>query len=514
MDITIEEVNTGKTSIPIVGSTGTAYIGIFERGEIGKPVLCNNESFFNRKFGGSPLANTYSWYGVRGDYQNRGRGNVWVMRIGHYTDISDPSTLTAVKATLTLLTADSDSVIRIDAVDEGEWGNDYQIKIVAGSDTDLYTLQVIKNDSVVSEYIDVSNDPTHYNYVVNAINRKDYNIRVTHLDTDNTDPCKVITATNLADGEYNSDDIDSTDIIGNAGAKTGMYAFSGLVDIFQVQLIACLDSGTFLEAEQKLIDQAIIDFANVKFPKLHAIVGMPKDKDYNLEDAVDYVRGLGRRSKNASMYYPWLKVENPLSIDRSNPFIAIPPMGHVCGVIARTDNNQGVWIAAAGTEATLNGVYEPNVEVTDEDKDVMRSVGVNAIMYQDGNLCIWGARTLSDDPKWLEQPMRRFFNLVESGIIQQKFLVFKPIKPSTFEDIESSLDLFLKGFWEKGAMGGDQINPSDSYYTKCDTDINTAVEETNREIVADAGIRGLHFAEKIKFRIRQFDGGDFDVEER
>ena len=70
-------------------------------------------------------------------------------------------------------------------------------------------------------------------------------------------------------------------------------------------------------------------------------------------EAKQFVEGLPARSNNASMFYPWIEVPDPVGVGR-NPRRYVPPSGHMAGVFARTDNSRGVWKAPAGIEATVS----------------------------------------------------------------------------------------------------------------------------------------------------------------
>ncbi len=59
------------------------------------------------------------------------------------------------------------------------------------------------------------------------------------------------------------------------------------------------------------------------------------------------------RSPNAAVYYPWLKLVDPVN---NGLLRLVPPSGTVAGVLARTDSTRGVWKAPAGTDANLIGV--------------------------------------------------------------------------------------------------------------------------------------------------------------
>ena len=63
--------------------------------------------------------------------------------------------------------------------------------------------------------------------------------------------------------------------------------------------------------------------------------------------------------------------------------------------MARTDAERGVWKAPAGLDATLLGVQELTVKLTDGENGELNPLGVNCLRTFPaiGNV-VWGARTL------------------------------------------------------------------------------------------------------------------------
>ncbi len=60
-------------------------------------------------------------------------------------------------------------------------------------------------------------------------------------------------------------------------------------------------------------------------------------------------------SAYAALYYPWIKVENPIGVN-GDAEVFVPPSGHIAGVWARTDETRGVWKAPAND--TIRGVLD------------------------------------------------------------------------------------------------------------------------------------------------------------
>ncbi len=99
----------------------------------------------------------------------------------------------------------------------------------------------------------------------------------------------------------------------------------------------------------------------------------------------------------AGFYYPWIKVYDPYSRDD----VPLPPSGHVAGLMARTDIEQGVHKAPAN--AIVIGAKGLQLPITKEDQALLNPAGINCIrdFRADGRgLRLWGARTMTSDPEW------------------------------------------------------------------------------------------------------------------
>ena len=122
----------------------------------------------------------------------------------------------------------------------------------------------------------------------------------------------------------------------------------------------------------------------------------------------------GYDSKYAALYWPWIKVMDPVS---GAPAM-VPPSGHVAGVWARSDDTRGVHKAPANE--VMRGVIDLETNVTRGEHDQLNPIAVNCIRSFPGQgIRIWGARTLSSDPEWRYLNVRRLFNFVEKSILDR-----------------------------------------------------------------------------------------------
>jgi phage tail sheath protein FI len=202
----------------------------------------------------------------------------------------------------------------------------------------------------------------------------------------------------------------------------------------------------------------------------------------------------------AALYYPWIKVENPIGVN-GNAEVFVPPSGHIAGVWARTDEARGVWKAPAND--TIRGVLDVERAVTHNEQSLLNPIGINCIRpFGTRGIRIWGARTLSSDTDWRYINVRRLFNMVERTISDgTQWAVFEPNDVALWEGVKRTLTGFLRGLWQAGALFG--ATPDQAFYVKCDAETNTPQSIDEGKLVVEVGIAPVKPAEFVIFRISQ-----------
>ena len=116
----------------------------------------------------------------------------------------------------------------------------------------------------------------------------------------------------------------------------------------------------------------------------------------------------GYDSKYATLYWPWIKVLDPVSGRNVN----MPPSGHMAGVWSRNDDTRGVFKAPANE--IILGAVGVDYAVTRGEMDLLNPMGVNSIKSFPGRgIRVWGGRTLSSDAEWRYINVRRYFNYLD-----------------------------------------------------------------------------------------------------
>ena len=207
------------------------------------------------------------------------------------------------------------------------------------------------------------------------------------------------------------------------------------------------------------------------------------------------------RSSYAAYYYPWVLVS-----DRAkHATTAVPAAGHVAGVYARTDREQGVWHAPAGKE--ILGIAGLDQSITDAQGEALNALGVNVCRTFPGaaGTRVWGARTTSQDPEWKYVNIRRYLNYLEHSIDNgTQWVVFEPNGEQLWGAVKRSVSDFLFNEWKNGALLGSR--PDEAFFVRCDATTMTQDDIDNGRLIALIGVAPVRPAEFVIFRIGQWTG--------
>jgi phage tail sheath protein FI len=187
-----------------------------------------------------------------------------------------------------------------------------------------------------------------------------------------------------------------------------------------------------------------------------------------------------------------------------------PPGGAVAGIIARTDAERGVWKAPAGIDASLNGVRDLSVTMTDLDNGTLNQLGVNCLRnFPVFGPVVWGSRTLRGADQLADQwkyiPVRRLALYIEESLFRGlKWVVFEPNDEPLWASIRLNVGAFMNTLFRAGAFQG--RTPQEAYLVKCDKD-NNPQNDIDRGIVNIlVGFAPLKPAEFVLIHIEQLAG--------
>ncbi|HZH03939.1 MAG TPA: phage tail sheath C-terminal domain-containing protein [Myxococcaceae bacterium] len=277
----------------------------------------------------------------------------------------------------------------------------------------------------------------------------------------------------LAGGTDGILSLTTSDFSGDDKLRTGMHA----LDRVDVQLVALpgKNDPAYISAGIAYCDNRGDCFFLADGPG-----GVEKDFIVTPDDAKQFIEGLPSRSKNAAMFYPWIRVPDPVGVGR-NPTRLVPPSGHMAGIFARTDNTRGVWKAPAGIEAQVPEALGLQYPVIDQEQDLLNPVSLNCLRQFPGvGIVSWGSRTLSPDPEWRYIPVRRMALFLQESVRRGlRWAVFEPNDQELWDQIRINLESFMLGLFRQGAFQG--ANPEEAFKVACD-------RSTNPQELVDAGV--------------------------
>lgn len=200
----------------------------------------------------------------------------------------------------------------------------------------------------------------------------------------------------------------------------------------------------------------------------------------------------------AALYYPWVLVPDPLQ-SGDGVVRAVPPSGHVAGLVARTDLGQGVHYAPAN--GLLSWAQGFTVPISAEWQGVLNPQQVNCLRSLPGRgLRLYGARTLSSDTALLFVNVRRLLLMIRKAIaLSLQWTVLEPHDFYLRQMIILAVSSFLAALWQRGALVGETAE--DAFFVRCDETNNPPDQVDLGQLVVDVGVAPVRPAEFVIVRI-------------
>jgi len=503
----VEEVDRGTKPIEGVGTACAAFVGFAERGPVNQPTFVPNFSEFVNTFGGF-IKGGYMAQSVYGYFQNGG-GRCYVTRIpGGEEEAAEP------KAVVALPSAAKPSIesLTVTALEAGPAGAEISIEVAKpggeGVPEDQFNLIVRRGSTEeVFENLTFSKARAARN-VVDVVNKESKLIRVAEkvgeLSMAERVPNPGTYSLTVAEAKSSAlVPVSSDVIVGDAAERSGLSGFEVAEDVTMLcvpDLMALYQAGLISMEGVKAVQLAMIAHCeNMK--DRFAVLDCPpelspqKMKEWRMDVA-------GYDTKYGAVYYPWLRVANPMGNGES---ILVPPSGYLAGIYARSDNERGVHKAPANE--VVRGAMGVEVQITKSEQDILNPIGVNCIRTFSGRgIRVWGARTLSSDASWRYINVRRLFNFVEKSIERgTQWIVFEPNDPDLWARIRRDISAFLTNVWRSGALFG--ATPAQAFYVKCDEETNPPSVRDLGQVIIEIGLAPVKPAEFVIFRISQWATG-------
>jgi phage tail sheath protein FI len=508
----IDELPSAVRTITGVPTAVTAFVGSAARGPVNQHQPITSWADFERIFGGLSTSSKMS-YSVYHYYLNGGTA-AEIVRLTHI----DPATKQTDASEATL---DLSNGVKLVAKSPGAWGARLQARVdyhtVPPNKNDRWNLTVRDSATGATEtflniILDQSGQPAGSSNLDNALLSSSLVANDGALDKlpakNNdvplgkdpwADSANYVQAQGGNDGSALAD----TDLAGDELAKTGVWALLD-TDIFNLVCMPDVDSrqnfGTTIATAAELCSKRRAIF----------IMDPPKawrDVQSALTPAQAGLPITGDPAKNAAIYFPRVKMPDPL---QNGVITEFAPCGVIAGVCSRTDAQRGVWKAPAGTDASLNGVAELSVLMTDLENGELNPLGVNCLRtFPIIGPVSWGARTMAGADaladQWKYLPVRRTALYIEESLYRgTKWVVFEPNDEPLWASIRLNVGAFMNSLFRQGAFQGS--TPREAYLVKCDKE-NNPQNDIDRGIVNIlVGFAPLKPAEFVIIHIEQLAG--------
>jgi phage tail sheath protein FI len=489
----VEEVEAGSRPIEGVGTAVAAFVGLASRGPANTPTLVTNWNQFTSTFG-EFMEGSYLAHSVYGYFLNGG-GAAYVVRVG--ADGVEPT------ASAEVPTAEKGkAAFRVAALESGTSGNDISVDVEApgdGSDGS-FKLVVKQGGKIVETFDNVSAGKGKTN-VATVVKAQSKTITIEEAGGGALAAPATGSVSLAGGGAAVPARVTPTDYVGNSSDRTG---FAGLEAVDEVTMLSVPDL-------MAVYEQGIIDLEGLQAVQLAMIAHCELMGDrvaildappgLNAQQVKEWrVDKAGYDSKYATLYWPWVKVFDPLAGQAR----FVPPSGHVAGIWARNDDTRGVHKAPANE--VIRGAISLELNLTKAEHDQLNPNGINCIRAFPGRgIRVWGARTISSDPSWRYLNVRRLFNYIEESIFEgTQWVVFEPNDIRLWGRVKRTINAFLLRTWRDGALFG--ATPDQAFFVVCDETNNPPETRDAGQLIVDIGIAPVKPAEFVVFRIAQFSG--------
>ena len=503
----VEEVPSANKPIEGVSTSIAAFVGLAPGGPVNTPMRISNWTQFAKIFGdpnepdnGPFMEGAYLAHSVYGFFQNGG-SLCWVVRVG-----DDGGSNGSGPAARAALPAASDAAVETYsavALGEGEVEVEVAEEPSAGDGADkTYTVRVTSG-SEKEEFTGLTTKKGRTNLAtkVNA-QSKLIKIEETGASLPEAQRAPATGTFKLSAPSIDPSKVKPTHFEGDVARRKGMGGLAAVDEITMVVMpdIMTLASDDGDDVQIRDLQGKMIAHCENSGDRM-AILDCPP----NLlpQEILEWrMNTAGYDSKFATLYYPWIEVQDPLT----NQPIMVPPSGHVAGLWCRTDATRGVHKAPAN-EVVL-GANGLGFQITQAEQGGLNKVGINCIRSFPGRgIRVWGARTLSSDPEWRYINVRRLFNFVSESIMEgTQWSVFEPNDEKLWIQLRIAASNFLTRVWSDGALFGS--TPQQAFYVKCDAETNPPEVIEAGQVICEIGIAPVKPAEFVIFRLSQFSGGE------
>jgi phage tail sheath protein FI len=408
------------------------------------------------------------------------------------------------------VTTSPNPVFTINAVNPGEWASEYSVSIRAAGTSNRFTLEVYQTNtasgspstSLVESYTDLSMVFTDRNFVLSVINSNPTSvIRISTAGIDVTKfPGVTTTALALTGGAD-----------GVAPVRTDYSASWSTYDSVLNPLVMYAPDAPYA-ATGTLAAQIHGDAVAYAAGRTDAFVVVDTPSGLSVPAAQEQITATSAifaansTGNIAASYYPWYNIPDPTKSVGVTRLQA--PGAGVVGQYLATDASRGPAKTPAGLQNVMALAVSTEHLFTNAELDAINTSvdPINAIRQVPGaGIVIMGGRTLDNTPN------NRYINLRRSLIYIKKsmedltaFAVFENNSSALWSQIRTSLNSFLRTYWQSGGLRG--TNLSQAFYVTCDDTNNPFTEIQAGRVNIEVGVALEYPAEFVVIKLGQLTG--------
>lgn len=489
--IYVQEQKYDLNPLKINSQCITGFAGISEFGPINKPILVKNFNEYLKKFGGFDTAGILP-YSVFSYFRNGGKECV-IVRVADEENAKNA----------TFKIKNKTGHIKFTAKTPGKWGNFIIINVWKESENSFSI--TLEYKAKTESFIHLSYDKKDERYFESYINNNSSlcSISIGGL-IDNIEP---IFMKPFSGGKEGISTLSAKHFIGK---YNGLNNYSGIgcfesrddISLISVPDLCLLKS----ENEVYAVNKALIEQAE-RFQDRFAILDIPRQLD--CMKAREWAIKL--MSPFAAAYYSYIDVTDPLDFSGVGT-IRIPPSGAICGCIAATDGEKGIYHAPAN--CILEGAVGISNKTTTGEQEILYTSKINLLKYFPGKgVKIWGAKTLSCDKDWEYINVRRTFSRVCSALKKgTQWAVFETNDKNLRKRLVRQVSGFLLDLWRDGYFSGS--TPEQGFYVRCDEELNPPENIDLGILTFEVGIAIVHPTEFFKITLTaEKDGASVYLQE-
>lgn len=377
--------------------------------------------------------------------------------------------------------AGAQNTLRIDAKDDGSYGNEITPQIAAASsgESGFFNLLVVRNGVTLESWPNLTMTDTHERYVEKIVNHADSGslyVQAVDLDAAVASPLDVPATGSfgvMTGGSDGLSSLDDNDFIGGSSAN-GQVGFRTFDDV-EPDLLSCPARAT-PAVHNAMVTYCVTTMNGKTFPVIDPPAGY---SDSQIETYFTSTASLRELSEHGAFYWPRIRVANPnRAIYGEENTVVVPPSGMLGGLCARGDGARvgGHFDQPAGS----GSAYLPrNVLGLETDavnkksvRDRLAPLGINCIRKSKrGPIFVDGSKVLKQTGSWPSVGQRRGIIFVirqlEAGL---EFASHRGITPDLLRDEKAAVDEFMLRIVEGGLLASRV--PSEAFFTDFGSGLN------------------------------------------